>query len=252
MEDRLLERLDHFAPEVHRALDLGAGPGRATRALRDALPGAQVVAVDWALALLRQGAAPALCADLRALPVATGSVDLVFSSLAMPWVHDLEGWFGEIRRVLRPGGVWLFSTFGPDTLIELRSAWAAVDKAPHVHLFPDMHDLGDALLRAGFSNPVMDREYLALTYPDVDGLMADLRALGAQNADAGRRRSLTGKGQLAAMKAAYEALSDDERITASHELVFGAALAPQEGQPIRTPDGEVAHFSVESLRKPRG
>ena len=90
-------------------------------------------------------------------------------------------------------------------------------------------------------------------YPiDVDGLMADLRALGAQNADAGRRRSLTGKGQLAAMKAAYEALSDEERITASHELVFGAALAPQEGQPIRTPDGEVAHFSVESLRKPRG
>lgn len=257
VEDRLLERVAHFRPEPGRVLDLGCATGSASRGLQALLPGAQVVALDAARGLLARAQARGqpgvhpVCADLRQLPLAGRSVGLVFANLSIGWAGRLEPLFNELRRVLRPGGLLGFSTLGPDSLHELRAAWAAVDDDPHVHRFPDLHDVGDALVRAGFSDPVMDREDIVLTYPGVNALLRELRATGAGNAAVGRRRTLTGKGRMRAMEAAYRPLFTEERCPATFEVVYGLARAPEEGQPIRTHEGDVATFSVESLRSSR-
>jgi len=259
VEARLLERLDYFDLPARCALDLGCGTGIGCLALQQRLPEALVVGVDWAPAMLgelrvRAAAAKpdAVCADMLSLPFAARAADLVFSSLAVQWSSDLGGLFNEIRRVLRPGGLFLFTTFGPDTLHELRAAWARADGGPHVNRFVDMHDIGDLLLAAGFRDPVMDRENIVLRYSDVLGLMRELKAIGAHNAAAGRNRALTGKGRLRAMLEAYEAYRQEGRYPATFEVVYGTARAPAEGQPVRTLDGEVASFTVESLRAGRG
>lgn len=250
VEDRLLDRLDHFRPEVRLGLDLGCGPGRALGLLRKRFPESSWVGLDWARGMLETGTAGpgAVLADLRQLPLAPRRFDLVFSNLALPWVNDLQAAFAEIRRVMRPGGLFLFSTLGMDSLRELRTAWHGLDDTIRVHRFADMHDLGDLLVAGGFRDPVMDREDLVLTYPDVASLLRELRATGSQNVARDRRPGLTGKGRMEAMMQTYGALAVDGRVPLSLELVFGAALAPDEGQPIRTQAGDVAHFSVESLK----
>ena len=151
---------------------------------------------------------------------------MIFSNLTLQWCSDLDKVFAEFRRLLKPGGLALFSTFGPDTLKELRDSWAAADKAVHVGAFIDMHDIGDALLRSGFADPVMDAERFTLTYADVYGVMNELKALGAHNAATGRPRTLTGKGRLRAMAAAYERYRDNGILPASFEVVYGLAWAP--------------------------
>jgi malonyl-CoA O-methyltransferase len=128
--------------------------------------------------------------------------------------------------VLKPGGLLTFTTFGPDTLVELRRAWAAADGLTHVNRFIDMHDLGDALLRSGLAEPVMDVERYTLTYAGVRDLMLDLKAIGARNANAGRPRGLTGKATLAKMIAAYEASRSEGRLPATFEVVYGQAWCP--------------------------
>ncbi len=126
-----------------------------------------------------------LLGEAEALPLPEAGFDLVFSNLMLPWCEDLDAVFAEVARVLKPRGLFSFTTFGPDTLVELRAAWRAADEAAHVHPFTDMHDLGDGLVRAGFSEPVLDVSRYTLTYPDVDALMRDLKAIGAQNASSG-------------------------------------------------------------------
>jgi malonyl-CoA O-methyltransferase len=187
-----------------------------------------------------------LCADLEALPLADDSVDLIHSNATLQWATDLDRTFAELRRVLRPGGLLMFTTFGPDTLMELRAAWAAADGGSHAHVSPfmDMHDIGDAMVRARFADPVMDAERITVTYPDVRGLMGDLKSLGAHNALAGRPRGLTGRRRLAAMEQAYEAERRDGRLPATYEVVYGHAwvtastVAPV--QPQHRIDGGVA------------
>ena len=234
VREELLGRLDLVRLEPAVVLDLGAGTGHASIALKRRYRTAQVVALDLSHAMLAEAARRQtllrrfrrVCADAAALPLGTASVDLVFSNLVLHWCNDPDAVFRECRRVLRPGGLFTFSTFGPDTLVELRRAWAAADGYTHVNRFIDMHDLGDALVRAGLAEPVMDVERLTLTYATAQDLMRDLEAIGARNANDGRPRGLTGKGTLARMIAAYERFRRGGRLPATCEVVYGQAWAP--------------------------
>ncbi|HHH38430.1 MAG TPA: malonyl-[acyl-carrier protein] O-methyltransferase BioC [Sedimenticola sp.] len=231
---RMLERLDLIRLVPATVLDLGAGTGVAAAALGRRYRKARVIALDFALPMLRAARRRGgwryrprcLCADMEQLPLADGSIDLIFSNAALQWSNDLEGTFGELRRVLKPGGLLLFSTFGPDTLNELRAAWSEADGHTHVSRFPDMHDLGDALLRCGFADPVTDVDRFTLTYRTVQGLMRDLKCLGAHNVTLDRPRGLTGKGRLRAMRQAYERFRTSGLLPASYEVVYGHAWAP--------------------------
>jgi len=228
---RLLERLDLVRLMPGLILDVGAGTGRATAALARRYERARVVALDLSLRMLRQARVRAprpwpVCGDAVRLPLPDASADLIFSNLTLQWCSDLRAVFAEFRRVLRPGGLLTFSSFGPDTLKELRASWAAVDGATHVNAFVDMHNVGDALLHTGLVGPVMDVEHFTLTYGDVHGLMRDLKALGAHNMTAGRPRGLTGKNRLRAVIAEYECYRTEGRLPASYEVVYGHAWAP--------------------------
>jgi malonyl-CoA O-methyltransferase len=230
----LLERLDLMRIEPSVVLDLGAGTGHAAIALKRRYRSSQVMALDLAEGMLREAARRQtllrrfrrICADAAALPFRDGSVDMIFSNLMLQWCDDPDRVFGECRRVLKAGGLLTFATFGPDTLVELRRAWAAADGRTHVNRFIDMHDLGDALVRSGFAEPVMDVERYTLTYAEVRDLMRDLKSIGAHNANAGRPKGLTGKSALARMVGAYEGFRQEGRLPATYEVVFGHAWAP--------------------------
>jgi malonyl-CoA O-methyltransferase len=257
VEQRLVERLDYFTTVPARVLDIGCGPGRAALAMRDRWKPAQVIALDLAmpmLRLIRPGWLRPLArvnADARALPLADASVDVVFSNLAAQWIEDLPALFDEVRRVLRPGGYLALSTFGPDTLHELRAAWSEVDRAPHVNGFADIARVGDALMQAGFRDPVLDGEHFTLTYNDALSLMRELKAIGATNADARRARGLTGRETLRHVGAAYERHRADGVLPATYEVIYAHAWAPEPGQPRRRGGGEIASFPIESLRGSR-
>jgi len=255
VEQRLLERIDYLRRQPERILDIGCGTGIACHSLKVRFPGSLVLGLDWSAAMLRQmqerssdGPPLAVCGDMHALPMPARSFDLVMSNLALQWSNDLELAFANVRRMLRPGGMFLFTTFGPDTLHELRSAWAQADGEPHVNEFADMHDLGDMLVAAGFVEPVMDMEMLTLEYRDVMTLMRELKTIGAGNSAASRSAGLTGRAKLQRVLDAYEGFQRDGRYPASYEVIYGAAFGPKEGQPFRTTQGETAVFSVEALR----
>lgn len=247
VRDELLQRLDVVRLEPTVVLDLGAGTGHASLALKRRFRSSRVVALDLAEGMLREAGRRQtflrrfrrVCAHAAALPLRDASVDLVFSNLMLQWCTDPDAVFRECRRVLRPGGLLTFTTFGPDTLVELRRAWAAADRHTHVNRFIDMHDLGDALLRAGLAEPVMDVERYTLTYAEVRELMRDLKAIGAHNANAGRPRGLTGRGALARMTAAYETYRRDGRLPATYEVVFGQAWVPVGAPRAKRAPGEV-------------
>lgn len=245
VRERMLGRLDllKIAPET--ILDAGTGTGHAARALAGRYAGSRVIALDIALGMLRVAAAaqpwwgrllgrpnPQVCADIEALPLAAGSLDMVWSNLALQWCNDLDLAFGEMARVLRPEGLLMFSTFGPDTLKELRAATNADPGHVHVSRFIDMHDIGDALVRAGFSAPVLDVERFVLTYDDVLAVMRDLKAIGAHNAAQGRRRGLEGKGFLQGLEQRYEQFRDAGKLPATYEVIYGHAWKTQATPPI--------------------
>jgi malonyl-CoA O-methyltransferase len=237
---RMQERLALIRLRPRSILDVGAGTGQGSQALLHRYRGARLIALDIALPMLGRVRArcgrlrrPALvCADAEALPIADRRMDLVYSNLTLQWCNDTERTLREFQRVLAAGGLLLFTTLGPDTLSELRQSWAGADTLPHVNRFLDMHDIGDALLRSGFSDPVIDRENLILTYPDTRRLMQDLKQIGAQNKIQGRRRGLTGKRRLDRFRQAYEAHRlPDGLLPASYEVLFGHAWAPQTRSP---------------------
>ncbi len=255
----LLERLEFYLETPERVVDVGAGTGRGTALLKQKYPKAEVIAIDLALPMLQAAKQHnswlkpfrRVCAEATALPLADHSVDVLHSNLCFQWVDDLPALFGECMRVLKPGGFMAFSSFGPDTLKELRAAWAEADQQPHVGRFLDMHDVGDAMLNAGLRDPVLDVFRYTLTYSEPRKLLEELQGLGATNADRARARGLTGKARYQRMLAAYETKRVDGRIPASWEVVSAHAWGPPVGQPRRVPGGEVATFSIDSLRGSR-
>jgi malonyl-CoA O-methyltransferase len=253
--ERLLERLALFALAPVSIVDLGAATGSASLGLACRYPDALVVAADLSFAMTDQaerkrGAddsiAPLQC-DAEALPLCDASVDLVFSNLLLPWISP-EGFFAECARVLRPGGLVLFTTLGPDTLVELRRAWAASDDRIHVHGFIDMHDIGDLAMRAGLAEPVMDVDRLEVRYPSLAALIADLRATGSSNSAVGRREGLTSRGRWRAFETALTANvgAGGPRVTV--ELVYGQAFGV--GRRASAVSGEgVVRIAAEELAR---
>jgi len=245
---RMLARLEYIKLEPVTVLDAGSGTGNAIPGLAARYPRARILALDLAPAMARRararrswwrgvlgrGRLSAVCGDIERLPLAAAQTDLIWSNLALQWVNEPARVFAEFHRVLRPAGLVMFSTFGPDTLKELRAAYGAADRRAHVHRFIDMHDVGDMLVKAGFADPVMDMEYLTLTYAAVRDLMRDLKAIGAHNAARGRPAGLTGKALLAAVERNYESARRDGRLPATFEVVYGHAWKPQ---PRKTQDG---------------
>ena len=253
VRENLLERLQLAALEPRVVLDAGAGTGHASRALKRRYPKASVIALDFSRGMLLEADRQQswlrpfarVCADAELLPFADGSVDLIVSNLLLQWCRP-DALFAEFRRVLAPQGLLSFSAFGPDTLRELRAAWAEVDAHSHVHQFIDMHDLGDALVRGGFAAPVLDVERFTLQYRDVRRVAADLKATGAHNATAGRAHGLTGARKFVAMQAAYERYRQDGLLPATYEVVFAHAWAPAAAA-RRTGDG--ATVSLEEIKR---
>jgi malonyl-CoA O-methyltransferase len=256
----LLERLAafDFAPAV--VLDLGAGTGRVTRELKRRYRRALVTALDLSPGMLREARRHQLpwrrfervCADAMRLPLADASVDVVFSSLMLQWCEPLSAALGEVRRVLKPEGFFAFSTFGPDTLNELRTAWASADGYNHVNRFIDMHDVGDALVHAGLMEPVLDVDRVTVDYADVLALMRDLKAIGAHNVTAGRPRALAGRARLARVAGAYESFRRDGRLPATYEIIYGACwgAAGRRAAPAIAGEARIAPGSIRRAGPP--
>ena len=267
---RMASRLDYVKVAPRLILDAGCGTGEAVGELAARYQGARVVALDLALPMVAAARArsrrarslfrrvlPAalaaggpgdplfVCGDVNALPLHGVAFDLVWSNLALQWVNDLPRTFAEMRRILKVGGLLTFTTFGPDTLKEIRIAFARVDGYTHTSRFVDMHDLGDLLVEAGFADPVMDMEQLTLTYADPEGLLRELKQLGATNATRGRPRGLMGHARWRRMLAALEGMRRDGRIPATFEVVYGHAW---KGEPKRSAEG----YPIVKLSRPGG
>lgn len=249
VDRRMQERLDFVKVEPKRILDLGCSRGRSFPGLSARYPDAELIGLDVAPAMLSAGRTPRagwqrwlgigknsepirLAADASNLPLKSRSTAIVWSNLLLHWLDDPIPALAEAHRVLEVGGLLMFSTLGPDTLKELRAAFA--DGYAHTQRFADMHDLGDMLVGCGFADPVMDMEVITLTYDDLDVMFAELRAAGSSCAMKARRHGMTGRKSWASGKAAYEAMRKDGRLPATFEVIYGHAWKVE---PKKTPDG---------------
>jgi malonyl-CoA O-methyltransferase len=220
---RLDAKLNVISGKSEVILDLGAGTGLLSQHLSNRFSDSQLICIDFAhLALKNNPSNNKICADAYHLPLADNSIDMIASSLMMQWCPDLNTLFSECFRVLKNDGVILFSTFGPDTLKELKKSWAVVDDTTHVNTFTDMHDIGDQMLQNGFQSPVMEMETLTLTYQTVTDLLRDLKSIGAQTVDS-RSKSLTGKDKFQLMIKMYESYRKDGKLPATYEVIYGHA-----------------------------
>lgn len=262
IEARLLESLDYYAlrhgdAEPGVILDVACGPARAANALRARWPKARVIALDAALPMLhaardntrgrflREREIPRLNADLRSLPLADGCVDILFCNLALQWIEDLPAAFAEFRRVMKPGGMLLVSTFGSETLADLREAFAAADDLPHVSPFTAIAPFGDALVAAGFREPVLDRDALIEYKPGFADILRSLRAMGATNALTTRRHALSGRARFSTAEAAHP--RDARGFPMHWEAIYAQAWAPEPGTPMRDGLGEIAQVPLSRI-----
>ena len=256
VEARLLDQLAYLDDrQPQRILDLGSGPGRAAGAMKKRWPKAEVTAVDAALPMLREvpkhtrfwRPVRRVNADVSKLPFADQSTDLIFSSLCLQWLDDLPAVLSEFRRVLRPEGLLLFSTFGPETLSELRDAYLMAGETPPLSPFAAIQQVGDALLAAGFKDPVLDRDRYTLTYPDLRTLMHELRAIGAGDARADRRRGLGGRARLQQVTTNYESQRRDGVLPSTWEVITAQAWGPAPGAPRRDDGADLASFPADRI-----
>lgn len=263
--DELLERLDLVKITPKRIVDLGVGTGRNLNFLAQRYPDAQLIAVDIAAGMLKQARQSYreqqgikrwlptnkkpffLAGDAEKLPFADNSVDFIFANLSLQWC-DPRASFAEIQRVLTPEGLVMFSSLGPDTLHELRQSWAQVDDYPHVNLFYDMHDVGEAMTEGGLTGVVLDAEHTVLTYSTAMALMKDLKVLGARNVNRERRRGLTGKHALEKVQQAYEKFRKGDVLPATYEVVYGHAWGGTKAQTM-SEDGSVNIPISQLIRK---
>lgn len=251
----LFERMRPMQLDVRQVLELGSATGKCSRQLASTFRSARVTSLDISAGMLRRGRSQKrffsrireVQADAMQLPFADNSMDLIFANLLLPWIDDLAGCLAEVARVLRPEGLFLFSTLGPDSFAGLRHAWPDTDRYEHVNLFFDMHDVGDCLVRSGLCDPVLDVEHLQLHYSSVEKMLADLSASGARNTLKLRCRGLTGRRLFAAFREQLQHLAGDDGAGLRLELVFGHAWGGQ----ARPGDGEF-HFSVDRIGRRGG
>ena len=258
--ERLLERLELVCVAPKVVVDAGSGTGGTARQLSKIYKNAHIIQLDLSFGMLRKARSQDsrffskqhfACGDIEKLPLAQNMAELFFSSLMLQWCNDLDVAFSQIKSTLKKQGLFLFATLGPDTLKELRSSWATVDDGVHVNTFMDMHDVGDALVRAGFVEHVMDVENITMTYEDCFSLMKDLKVLGANNADIERCKSLTGKSKIKDMIAAYENFRVEGRLTATYEIVYGHAWTSSQETVPGNVYGDLsneAFFPISSLK----
>jgi len=248
VSSRMAERLDYIRLAPEKILDLGCSHGPDLSMLAARFPRALQVGLDFAQPLLQEALPerslgqrllgrnrpPALvCADANQLPLAAGGFDLIWSNLLLNWLTDPEPALREMQRILKVDGLLMFSTLGPDTLRELRDALPG-QAGERVHRFIDMHDIGDCLVRTGFSDPVMDMQMLTLTYPDLATLTSDLRHSGSANAAVGRPRGLSGRHGWERARQRLEQTASDGQFPITVELIFGHAW---KATPTHTDDG---------------
>ena len=238
---RLLEKLDVVKITPEWILDAGSGTGEAIKTLQKKYKKADVALLDLSERMLLKAGkntalfkkAHAVCGDLEANPFADQQFGLVFSSLAMQWCNDIGATLAELKRILKPGGLLMFATFGPDTLKELRASWQKVDQAAHVNTFIDMHDIGDVLMQLGFAEPVMEAEVITVNYDSVDLLMQDLRNIGANVTPSGQNNGMLTPNKLNRLRDAYEMFREDNVLPASYEIVYGHAWVAEDTQPSK-------------------
>ena len=238
--DGIMERLAPVVTAPSVIVDLGAATGTGSRRLAKEFRGARVVGLDASLKMLLQSKrrrswlsrVSELQGDANRMPLQTGCADLVIANMLLPWIDDLPGCLAEIARVLRKDGVFVFSSLGPDSLSEIRKAWGAVDQDAHVIPYPDLHDIGDAMVRAGLRDPVLDVDSLSVSYEDTASMYRDLTRCGARNCLEQRRRTLTGKQRFRAMESELRSCFADGRLTLHLELVYGHAWS---GGPVQEP-----------------
>lgn len=230
--NRLLQRLHYMRHRPTTILDIGCGTGKGIRGLQKTYPRARLVGVDIAWEMLCQSRNSfrflskrrLVNADMEQMPFADRSFNLLFSSLTLQWSNDLAATLKELARISEPGAMLLFSSFGPGTLRELGASWQALDPHPHVHRFVDMHDVGDAMLSAGFAQPVVDAEVIRMEYTEFRPLLDDLKNIGASNADVSRRRGLMTPRQLHSLEQSYRQHGfENGKFVASYEVVYGHA-----------------------------
>lgn len=246
--ERLIERIAFTRLEPRRILNLGCATGRTSLALKSRFPEAEVIGLDLSAGMLglfqnrfgdqvgdRADARKSMfCvqADLTRLPFPARSTDLVFCNLALQWAGDFVQALNEIRRVLRPEGMMLFTVPGPDSLLELRqNPGDGFDSTISIYM-PDLRDVGDCLVAAGFRDPVMDSELLTLSYRTGSQMKAELAATGGAGFAEISDRTAQGSG-----------------VEISFEIVYGVAFGPADGQPVRTQGGEVVTFPADQLKK---
>jgi malonyl-CoA O-methyltransferase len=248
---RLLDRMDGLRIEPGTFADLGCALGGSAQALKRRFPEARVVALDSSLQMLRRAAAgdfARLAGDVASLPFPDRSIDLLFANMVLPWVRP-DRFFAEARRVLGPTGVLMFSTLGPDSLKELRQAWARADDAIHVHGFFDAQTLGDLAVGAGLEEPVLDVDRLKVSYAELSAAIRDLRATGSTNTAGGRRRGLTGRGRWHRFAEALWQEQGEGRLGLTVELIFGQAFGA--ARPPRAGGGGEILVPLGDLRRSR-
>lgn len=229
---RLGQRLDYIKCQPNYAIDIGSGTGYLSKDLLNRYPEANVIALDFAYNMARKSEQQgdnqrkpyAVCADAEELPIKAQSIDLVVSNLMLHWSNDPGKVLAGFHFMLAPNGLLLFTTFGPDTLTEIRESWKEVDNTPHTNDFFDMHEIGDALLSAGFIDPVTDREVITMTYANIRQLLLDLKQIGSSNTHRERNKGLTGKDKFSRFEKAYEQFrTDDGLYPSTWEVIYGHA-----------------------------